>query len=79
MVDITTIPEEQLRKDLEESYADIMACEAALRIGVTTYSGGSMQKRLDANRGFIKAIEKELARRGKSAVVVMNYTPAEAL
>lgn len=71
MTDITTIPEEKLRQDLQDSYGDIIACEAALRIGVKTYSGGSVQKRLDANRGFIKVIEAELSRRGKSAVVVL--------
>jgi hypothetical protein len=79
MADISNIPEEELRKDLQDSYADIIACEAAMRIGVETYSGGSVQKRLNANRGFIKVIEAELARRGKSAVVAMNYTPGEAL
>ncbi|MGD0535895.1 MAG: hypothetical protein ABR999_10745 [Methanoregula sp.] len=40
MTDITTIPDEELRKDLDES------------------------------KGLVKVIEAELARRGKSSVVV---------
>lgn len=69
MEDITKIPEEELRKDLEDSYADIINCEAALLVSITSYSGGSVQERLDANKGFIEAISVELARRQKSSVI----------
>jgi hypothetical protein len=71
-VDIITIPEEKLRADLEESYFDITVCEAALRLGVTTYNNGrSVQDRLQVNVWLVKKISAELARRGKSSVVVM--------
>jgi hypothetical protein len=69
-VDITTIPEEDLRKDLQESYDDILACESALKLGVMFYSGGSVKERLDKNKYFVRVISKELARREKSSVVV---------
>ena len=71
MTDITTIPEEELRKDLQDSYADILACESALKLGITSYSGGSVQKRLDANKHFVQVISAELERRGKSSVVIL--------
>ena len=71
-VDITTIPEEELRKDLEESYSDIMTCEAALRVGVTVYGDGkSVSERLRVNRWLVEKISAELSRRGKSSVVVL--------
>jgi len=56
MTDITTIPEEEFRKDLQDSYADIINCEAALKLEITAYSGGSVQSRLDANKHFVKVI-----------------------
>ena len=67
---ISEIPEEELRSDLEDSYQDVIHCEAALKLGITSYSGGSVQSRLDANKHFIEVITAELSRRGKSSVVV---------
>jgi hypothetical protein len=63
MSDITKIPEAELKQDLKDSYADILTCEIALRIGDYTYSGGSIQERLDANKHFVKVITAELKRR----------------
>ena len=62
--DIIQIPEVELLQDLAESYADVIACEAALRVGVVTYAGGeSVSKRLETNRQIIAKIETELQRR----------------
>lgn len=72
MIDITTIPEDELRKDLEDSYADILACKAVLRVGITTTKSGNVQTRLDANNHFVEVISAELARRNKSSVVVIK-------
>lgn len=72
MDDITLISEEELRKDLEDSYKDILDCEAALKLGLKTYSGGSIHSRLIANKYFVKVIAAELNRRKKSSVVVIG-------
>lgn len=63
MTDLTSIPISELEKDLLESNQDIAYCETALTLGVTDYSGGSVQQRLDANRYFVKVITAELNRR----------------
>jgi len=70
MIDIATIPEEELRKELKESYDDITVCNDALAHGIFEYSGGFVQVRLMINERIAKKIEAELARRGKSAVEV---------
>lgn len=61
--DITTIPIETLDRDLQESKNDISICEVALLHGITSYSGGSVQERLDDNKRFVKVISEELERR----------------
>jgi len=69
MTDIKTIPDDALRVDLLESLADIRACQSALNAGITTYGDnpeGYIQKRLDANLGFVKAIKAEQKRRMES-------------
>ena len=65
MIDIKTIPDGTLKKDLEDSYKDVMDCTTALRLGVTTYDydSASVQERLDINKQFIKVIEAEIKRR----------------
>jgi hypothetical protein len=63
MTDITTIPTEELEKDLQDSIKDISVCSFALAQGITSYSGGSVLERLMDNRGFVNVIEKELKRR----------------
>ena len=63
MTDISTIPMETLEKDLQDSRNDIATCEVALSIGVTSYSGGSVTERLEANKGFVKVISEEIERR----------------
>ncbi len=63
MDDIKTIPDDVLEKDLEDSYKDVLDCTTALKVGVTNYSGGSVQERLDNNKQFIKVIEAEIQRR----------------
>jgi hypothetical protein len=67
MVDITTIPTFKLEEDLQESRADIGACEFALSQGVTSYSGGSVEERLKSNKHFVEVISKELNRRQRKA------------
>jgi hypothetical protein len=64
-MDITTISTSTLETDLQESKDDISTCEFALSFGVTTYSGGLVQERLDDNRHFVKVISEELDRRTK--------------
>ena len=63
MRDIKTIPDDVLEKDLEDSYKDVLDCTTALKVGVTNYSGGSVQERLDNNKQFIEVIETEIQRR----------------
>ena len=69
---ISEIPEEELRKDLEESYKDLLAAKAALKLGITTCGTGSVQSRIDSNKHFIEVITTELSRRGKSSVTVLG-------
>ena len=63
MIDIKTIPTDELEKDLEDSYKDIITCEAALSLGIELYSCGRVKERLEANRGFVEVITAELKRR----------------
>ena len=67
-VSITTIPEEELRADLEDSRNDIALCEMALRLDIIKYPSGNVAERLNCNRQIVKAIEAELARRNRSTV-----------
>ncbi len=69
-VDITTIPDDRLRRDLLDSKTDVITCEFALQQGITTYSGGSVMDRRDKNLGFVRVIEAELARRAQLAAVI---------
>ena len=62
-MDIEKIPTEELRKDKDESLADIKVCETAIRIGVTAYSGGKVENRLDTNKKIVEKIDEELKRR----------------
>ena len=66
MVDITTIPTDELEKDLEDSRKDIAVCQVALDMNVTEYSGGSVEKRLKGNQHFIDVITNELGRRAEA-------------
>ena len=63
MTDITIIPTAELEKDLQESRSDISACEVALTQNIKSYSGGSVEERLKANKHFVEVISKELNRR----------------
>jgi len=57
------IPMKELLHDLEESEQDIYNCDLAIKVGVTVYSGGSVQERLEKNKQFIKVINAEISRR----------------
>ena len=63
MTDIATIPTGELVTDLRDSLLDIEICKRALAAGVTHYTGGAVQYRLDRNRQIVEVIEAELARR----------------
>jgi len=63
MLDIKTIPDDRLKQDLDDSYKDIMDCTTALKVGVTQYSGGSIEERLNKNKHFVKVITAEIKRR----------------
>jgi hypothetical protein len=65
MVDITTIPEDELKKDLEDSRADIATCEMALVVGVVRFKDMLVADRLRDNQYFVEVILKELNRRTK--------------
>jgi len=62
-VDVTKIPTEKLIKDLDDTVEDIAACRVALAYGLTTYSDGSVQDRLDTNLRIKDVITAELLRR----------------
>ncbi|MCK4958674.1 MAG: hypothetical protein KAT00_04730 [Planctomycetes bacterium] len=62
-MDIMKIPTDELRRDLDETYGDIITCEAALRLGITRYPSGSVRERLETNEKIKDYIKKELARR----------------
>lgn len=62
-IKIAKIPTDELISDLKDTAEDIVICKAALGLGVTEYSGGSVQDRLDANLKIQKVIEAELSRR----------------
>ena len=57
---ISEIPIEELIKDKEESLKDIDTCTIALSHGVTNYSGGLVNDRMEVNKGIVKKIDKEL-------------------
>jgi hypothetical protein len=63
MNDITEIPTSELENDLAASLQDIKVCTIAIREGIATYSGGSVQDRLDTNRAIVQKIKAELAQR----------------
>lgn len=63
---IEDIPTHELKSDLDDSYADIMNCEAALKLGITQHNGYDIQERLDRNKRFIEVITAELERRGEA-------------
>lgn len=65
MTDITTIPKDELRNDLEDCRNDIALCEMALRLDIVKYPSGNVAERIDCNQRIAKAIEAELARRDK--------------
>ena len=68
-MNITSVPEEELRKDLQDSYYDINICEAVLALGIFEYSDGEfVHVRLITNQHIVKVIEAELARRDKLIV-----------
>ncbi len=62
-MDIEKIPKQELIKDREESLVDIKVCRKALSLGVTNYSGGSTQERLDINLQILDKIDNEILRR----------------
>lgn len=63
MVNIKTIPDEELKKDLNDSYKDAQNCKTALLCGIVEYCGSDIKTRLKNNQYFIKVIQEELNRR----------------
>ena len=64
MTDITKISKEELMRDLDDSYGDLLTCKAALKLGIEDYTGGSTRDRIETNLKIIDRIETELKRRG---------------
>jgi len=64
-MEIIEIPTGELLKDKQESLLDITNCKMALRLGITKYSGGSVQERLEINQKIVEKIDIELNRRIK--------------
>ena len=64
-MEINLIPKEELLKDKQESLIDIEICKKALSLlpPIETYSGGSVQDRLETNYKIVEKIQKELTRR----------------
>lgn len=63
MTDITKLSTALLKADLAETKTDIIVCQNALAVGITEYSNGTTQYRLDTNLKIEVVIEKELERR----------------
>lgn len=61
--DIKQIPTNELLDDKAASLSDIAVCNFALLQGITEYSGGSVQKRLETNQRIVEVIDLELSRR----------------
>ncbi len=66
MADITKLSISELEADLLDTKNDIVVCQTALEVGVTEYSAGTVQHRLDVNIKIEKIIEKELKRRNQN-------------
>lgn len=62
-INIATLTISELESDLFDSQEDIKLCEMSLRKGISYYSGGSVQDRLDSNKHFVKVITAEIERR----------------
>lgn len=62
-MNIKNISNEELMNDLEASLDDIMSCNDALSVGITTYSGGSVADRLETNQNIVAMINAEIKRR----------------
>ena len=50
-------------KDKHEAYGDLLACEAALKLGITESAGIDVKYRLEENKKQIVIMETELKRR----------------
>ncbi|MCB0063991.1 MAG: hypothetical protein KDE19_17835 [Caldilineaceae bacterium] len=62
MTEFTT---EELKRDLADTQEDIKRCERALQYGVSFYSVGGVQARLDTNKRIAAKISLELMARGE--------------
>lgn len=65
-LDLTHISMEELRKDKDDSYGDIMTCQALIKLGRIEEGGLDLKKRIIANEGFIVMIDAEIKRRRES-------------
>ena len=61
----SSIPDEELEKDKQEAYSDLLACEAALHLGIKHYGKYDVKYRLEENKKQIRIIESEQTRRNK--------------
>ena len=62
-MDITKIPDQELLNDLEATYADIIACQTALKLGITMNRDDDIKERLRVNLAIKALIQTELDRR----------------
>lgn len=60
---IETASNKELEMDRLESLSDIKTCKKALKLGIETYSGGSVLDRLNTNLKIVQIIEAEQKRR----------------
>ena len=63
MLDIKLIPLDELIADRDASEKDIEICRTAISIGITKYSAGEVQERLDTNERIVIKINEEIKRR----------------
>ena len=71
MVDLATVPTEELAGDLQACHDDIAVCEACLKAGVTHHKDGfPVQERIDTNRKIADLITAELERRSENPVEI---------
>lgn len=71
-MNVQKIPYKQLMTDLEDSKADIINCQTALKMGILEVQGFRVQKRLDDNKNFIEIINKEIQRRIETGEVSLE-------
>ncbi len=62
-LDLTHISMDELRKDKDDSFGDIMTCQALIKLGRTEEGGIDLEDRIARNQKTIVIIDAEIKRR----------------